>query len=390
MELLTRFMGGSVTRKTMVGYQREWKTWVEFVTRKNQGRKSDPYLSCEDDRVKVLMMCHLLAERKAAGKREKAATGITAAIRKHFAVALQSTEWMKAEAITVARRACRRTPQENREYAKSGKGRARLPVWFALMEQIREKLWEGRGFEWEDIDSKMTYIAAMYGFDIAARAGEATSPDGESEQHTILCEDVVIHLTEKIRIEGQWIERVRGGDEATLESIEIDNVNTLEICALTHKVGQINTTKRIARNSEEEAQFLEDLMEFMKHSGAGAKDPLFSRNTKKPNGVMSKKKCRPKMVTEAIKTEVTAQGLPPLLFSFHSLRKGAVTHMKALGVSREETLARGNYSANSAMIDTVYNYNSAGTGPLGAMANKKGREPSREDVSRTIRLNYSG
>jgi integrase len=236
----------------------------------------------------------------------------------------------------------------------------------------------------------MTYIAAMYGFDIAARAGEATSPDGESEQHTILCEDVVIHLTEKIRIEGQWIERVRGGDEATLERIEIDNVNTLEICALTHKVGQINTTKRIARNSEEEAQFLEDLMEFMKHSGAGAKDPLFSRNTKKPNGVMSKKKCRPKMVTEAIKTEVTAQGLPPLLFSFHSLRKGAVTHMKALGVSREETLARGNYSANSAMIDTVYNYNSAGTGPLGAMANKKGREPSREDVSRTIRLNYSG
>jgi hypothetical protein len=94
------------------------------------------------------------------------------------------------------------------------------------------------------------------------------------------------------------------------------------------------------------------------------------------------------MVTEAIKEEVVSQHLPPVLFSFHSLRKGAVTHMKALGVSRDETRARGNYSDNSVMTDTVYNYNSSGTGPLGAMAGKRGREPTREDIERAIPVAY--
>lgn len=178
MDTLQRFMGSSVSSLTMAGYRREWKTWTEFVQRKCRGGDPDPYLEKQEDRVKVLMVCHLLAERKEAGKREKAATSITAAIRKHFATALLNTEWLNSEAIAVARKACRRTPHENREYMRAGQGRARLPVWLSLLGRLREKLWEGRGFGWEDIDSKMTYVTAMYGFDVAARAGEATSNGG--------------------------------------------------------------------------------------------------------------------------------------------------------------------------------------------------------------------
>jgi hypothetical protein len=152
MEILQRFLGTSVTKLTMAGYSREWKVWVDFVKEKCKGGRADPYLVGQEDRVKVLMICHLLADRKAA---------ITAAIKKHFEAALLSTEWMKAGAISVARKACRRTLQENREYIKAGLGRARLPVWLALLTSLREKMWEGRGFGWEDIDSKMTY---MFGF----------------------------------------------------------------------------------------------------------------------------------------------------------------------------------------------------------------------------------
>ena len=94
------------------------------------------------------------------------------------------------------------------------------------------------------------------------------------------------------------------------------------------------------------------------------------------------------MVTEALKAEVTRQGLDPTLFSFHSLRKGAVTLMKALGVSREETLARGNDSRGSVMIDTTYNYDSSGTGPLGAMGGGRGKAPSREDITRKMAVPY--
>jgi hypothetical protein len=112
----------------MAGNRSQWKIWTDFVARKYRGGDADPFLKKQEDRVKVLMVCHLIAEKKAAGKREKVATAITVAIRKHFATALLSTEWTKAEAIAVARRACCRTPQENRDYVRAVKGRASLPV----------------------------------------------------------------------------------------------------------------------------------------------------------------------------------------------------------------------------------------------------------------------
>mgnify|MGYP000066845206 CR=1 FL=1 len=62
--------------------------------------------------------------------------------------------------------------------------------------------------------------------------------------------------------------------------------------------------------------------------------------------------------------------------------------MKALGVSREETLARGNYSKASVMIDTTYNYNSSGTGPLGAMNSNRAKVPGREDIARKVAIPY--
>ena len=130
--MLHRFLGGSVTSGTMKGYEREWRVWTEFVARKSRRAEADPYMRDQSDKTKVLMVCHLFAERHRAGKREKAATGITAAIRKHFALAMESTEWMNAEAIGVGRKSCKRTSQENREYIKAGSGQTRLGAWPAL------------------------------------------------------------------------------------------------------------------------------------------------------------------------------------------------------------------------------------------------------------------
>jgi hypothetical protein len=340
------------------------------------------------DHTKLLTVCHLFAERHGAGKREEAATEITAAIRKHFALAMEDTVWMNTEAIGVGRKACKRMSQENRDYVKAGSGRARLPIWFALLEQLREDLWVDEGCSPADIDSKMTYITTMFAFDLAMRAGEAAHKWGGGEDHTIKCEDVVMHFTVMVIQEGVNRHSVRGGTDTVRDLVSPDNVRMIEICALTHKSGVINTTKEIKRDSEEEEELLEDLVRFMKPSGATSKEPLFSRRASAANGVIRLKVCKPRMITEAIKAEVTRQGLDPTLFSFHSLRKGAVTHMKALGVSREETLARGNYSKASVMIDTTYNYNSSGTGPLGAMNSNRANVPGREDIARKVAIPY--
>jgi hypothetical protein len=40
------------------------------------------------------------------------------------------------------------------------------------------------------------------------------------------------------------------------------------------------------------------------------------------------------------------------------------------------------------MIDTTYNYNSSGTGPLGAMNINRTKVPDREDIARKVSILY--
>jgi hypothetical protein len=49
MAILNKFLGASVTVRTMAGYEREWRTWGEFVSRKSRQAHADPYLrDCSD------------------------------------------------------------------------------------------------------------------------------------------------------------------------------------------------------------------------------------------------------------------------------------------------------------------------------------------------------
>jgi hypothetical protein len=80
--------------------------------------------------------------------------------------------------------------------------------------------------------------------------------------------------------------------------------------------------------------------------------------------------------------------MDPKFFSFHSLRKAAITQVKALGMTREETLDRGNYASESTMIDTIYNHDSSGRGPLAANSGKRGSLPGKEEVAKRMPLAF--
>ena len=68
---------------------------------------------------------------------------------------------------------------------------------------------------------------------------------------------------------------------------------------------------------------------------------------------------------EELKKTCALNGLPPSYFSSHSLRKGAITQMRALGTSEDDRLDRGNYAPNSQVTNTIYDY-ATGLGPLAA------------------------
>jgi hypothetical protein len=177
---------------------------------------------------------------------------------------------------------------------------------------------------------------------------------------------------------------VRGGTATVRDLVSLGNVRMVEICALTHKLGVINTTKEIKRDSEEEEEFLEDLVRFMKQSEATSQEPLFNRRTPSSNGVVRHKVCRPHMVTAY--GDQTRAGSDSFLLPF-AKKRSSNTYESPESI-KEETLARGNYSKASVMIDTTYNYNSSATGPLGAMNSNRAKVPDREDIARKVSIPY--
>ncbi len=83
-----------------------------------------------------------------------------------------------------------------------------------------------------------------------------------------------------------------------------------------------------------------------------------------------------------VKEGVVRAGLDPDLFSFHSLRKGAITLMNAKGVPKEQILDRGNYSASSTVMANSYNYDTSGLGPRAANSLTGGCQPGLDEVRR--------
>jgi hypothetical protein len=95
------------------------------------------------------------------------------------------------------------------------------------------------------------------------------------------------------------------------------------------------------------------------------------------------------MVSNMLKEYVKEAELDPAEFSIHSLRKGAVTQLNAHGIQREEANARGNYAKSSVMVETVYNQNDTGRGPLASSSTDIGRRVGVADIRRQMHVSYA-
>jgi hypothetical protein len=257
-----------------------------------------------------------------------------------------------------------------------------------LLAQIREEHWEGKDFSCLNVDLKMVAINCMFSFDLALRRGESNQGGEECEDHTLRNEDLTFLLHEPIDTGGGFVDAIRGGTESFRKYVTCDNVRGCVVQGYTHKAGVIHAGKLIETRTDEEELLLMDLVEWVHHSGAGPEDPIFSRYTQFPGKPRMLKVCTPKMVSNMIKEFVKAAGLDPRGFALHSLRKGCATQLNAYGVAREEANARGNYAKDSILVQTVYNGNDTGRGPLAASNSGIGRRVGVKDVSRQFGAAY--
>lgn len=383
---LASFLGQSVTPGTLRKYQGGWETWTTFIQERPGSR--DPYMKdMRSDEDKACLLAAFFKDRYAKGHRGKSATGPGASVRLYLKMALCPTDFCDSPIVSMSRRACRLRPDELRALQQGGgrQSQAKLPVWEGLLEGLRETMWENLSWEWGDIDKRMRYLCLMWGYDLAARGSEVTSAEGSAEDHAIKACQLIFRLREPMTVNGEVTYSIRGGSPTALQ-LEDHNVLMIEVEASSHKMGDLTgrRNKVIGRRGEEESQWCSDLVAWGKYSKVKSTDNWFTRYATQPGRRESRLVCTRKSVVAVLKKAVAAVGLDPDLFSFHSLRKASITHMSAMGVPQEQMLARGNYTTTSSVMGTVYDYNSAGVGPIGANSLGGGSRPGLEEVRRYI------
>ena len=373
------FLKSSVTRKTEKTYEGHWRLWCKFLA--EELGETCPFLRMWPDEQKSIAISLLLQNRHQGGARERQATAITAGIRLHFTAALLSTVFLDSSMITAARAACRLTVKELRE-KKDGppSTTTKIPICESLLADLRKKMWAGRGWDRKDLDSRMTYIGCMWGYEMDARVSEYTSHEVDAEDHCVRCRDLiftVVNGSESFQVigGGVFFQEVRLGTSST------SSVAGFQVHACTQKTGTPVKAKMVGRRSTEEAQFLDDLVTFVAFSGVKPADELFCRYLKRKNSDQcGRKTLWGKLVRNSVKGIYEDAGLPPDFFSSHSLRKAATTQMRAMGVSESDMLDRGGYVEGSQVMRGVYDYHSGAQGPLASNSNAGGTRLTTEDV----------
>ena len=336
------------------------------------GQQVDVFLDqVKSDTDKATILALFFKERyEMGGMRGRQATSVSAGIRHYFVSALRSVEWFESQIVTNARAACKMSCDELRDHKKEAKSKAKLPVSEDMLMGARSRLWEGKGWEWDDIDNRMTYVGMMWGFDQVARVCEYTSAEPNAEDHCVR----LWQLTFIIKAPGRGPEQERVVNGARLaQEISEHPSHTVVACeveASSHKGGALSKKKGILRRSAQESQWLDDLVLWFSKVNLEAEDQIFTRyKAKTTGGKVFKRRLSAEMIRKGTKDMATVAGLPTGPFSSHSLRKGGMTQMRGLGASADDRKDRGNYADGSKVFDTTYDYSTVGLGPLACNMN---------------------
>jgi hypothetical protein len=136
---LSTFISKSVLPQTSQVYSKDFAAWQEFV--KVETGSDDPFLTGVADDDRASLVCLMMLRRHQSGKRGKAATAFTAAIRLTFARMMLSTTFLDSAIIATARTSCLMKPDELR--AKKDKGHpvsVKLPVCQDMLFDMKQRL----------------------------------------------------------------------------------------------------------------------------------------------------------------------------------------------------------------------------------------------------------
>lgn len=374
---LAEFIAGSVLPNTQLAYTKEWVEWSKHLS--EEANITDPYLQGVHEEEKASLVSLMMLRKYKQNRRGKAATAFTAAIRLEFAKKRLSTTFLDAAVVTTARASCRMNPAELRERRNSEPTHTvKLPISEDILQGMRARLWDGLSWSDDDKAKRMRYLGCMWGFEMGARVSEYTRAEPGGSDHCIRLDDLTFI------VEGPTVTQTLSGGCLAATSVVnsaagLRQISECRVLGTSSKAKVAVKPKLIARRSIAEAQFLEDVSIYVAMSGCTGRDEVLS--FRKIDG--TEVPLRSRTIRDELKNTCEINGLPTAYFSSHSLRKGAITHMRAAGATEEDRRDRGNYSAGSQVMNQTYDY-AVGLGPLASNSLPGARRLGLRDVKLLI------
>jgi hypothetical protein len=177
---LSTFISTAVLPKTNRVYEKEWAAFKAFVNKETGS--DDPFLTdCTNDEKVSLVT--LIMRRHEAGKRGKASTAFTVAVRQMYARMMLATAFFDSSITATARTSCLMTPDELRAPQDSGPTTTvKLPICEDILTDLRMTSWL-EGWSDEATTLKSVYAGTMFGFETAGRIGEFTHCELGNQDH---------------------------------------------------------------------------------------------------------------------------------------------------------------------------------------------------------------
>lgn len=344
------FLAKSVKKGTDLSYRRSYEVFGEY--RRTLGASLDPgpyFENCSSERAKAreltLFFRYLYYER---GLREEQVSAIASATAYCLSVAGRDTAFLRTELALRARKACARSANEARIHNRRRIDHDKLPVTFEILALIRSLYWEGRSWSSkDDLDARGTWIAVAIGFDCGTRVGNITKQDGPGrEDHCIRSSDLTFELSSsRVALrELAGVEAVRSeisGGLVLPSDVSRAWLTFVSSKTMRHLKSQMEP-KLIGRRTQAENQLLDDLVEWVVHSGTRDTDELATRYC---NG--QKRTTTRKDLSTALKRAAVAAGKDPSKYSTKSLRGGFTTAAFEAELPEVEINLRGGWVPNS-------------------------------------------
>jgi hypothetical protein len=156
---LSTFISTTVLPKTNRVYEKEWEAFKASV--KKVTRSDDPFRTKYNDNEKATLVALMMMMRHDAGKRGKAASSFTAAVRQMYARMTLPTAFLESSLIATTKTSCALKPSELRALKDHGpEATVKLLVCEGVLMDMRARLWlEGWSDEAKRV--KALYVGTM-------------------------------------------------------------------------------------------------------------------------------------------------------------------------------------------------------------------------------------